>query len=269
MSNTNNYHICTALKRLIAAFVLLLTFAACYADEISTKPESTTQEIVVGFFQLAPHAFVDEHNQPTGAALDYMQQQIAPRLGVKITWQMVPFSRLIYLLDTGKIDAALTLAKTPEREEKYLYPDTPITFMQSGLAVLAQNPLTAVEKHSDLQDTTIIFTKGGYLSPFMRDPSVNINYIVGDSNIFRTMLRLVVAERADAVYNPTALTLQYEARKIGITDKIRLIPLPDEPVGLYTVFHENKEQLFRQFNLLNTTTHDNISYQELLKPYLQ
>ncbi len=264
MSNKREYPRSQHSTKLVIFFILQLFCRTILADEASPKPE-----MLVGFFQLAPHAFINEQQEPAGAAIDYMTQDIAPKLGVKITWQMVPFSRLIHLLDTNKIDAALTLAKTPEREATYLYPETPITFMQSGIAVLANSHLTAVTKHADLHGTKIIFTKGGYLSPFMRDPSLDIRYIVGDSNIFRTMLRLIVAERADAVYNPTMLTLQYEAREIGVADGIRMIPLPDDPVGLYTVFPKNRKALFQQFNQLNTANHDHASYQELLKPYLQ
>ncbi|MCG8612343.1 MAG: transporter substrate-binding domain-containing protein [Pseudomonadales bacterium] len=226
--------------------------------------------LTVGLFNLAPHAFTDsaDETQVKGAAIDYMERYIAPEMGVSIHWQVYPFSRLIMHMEEGKLDAVLTLAKDGNREKRYLYPDSPLTYMQSGLAVLASSPLIKVQSPEDLLDTEIGFTKHGYLSPFMRDARLDINFIVGDLNAFRTMLRLLNAKRLDAVYNPTIMTLRFEARQLQISDHLRFIPLPEQKVGLYTVFCKGCSEALARYNHAHNERRQRTPYETLLSPYL-
>lgn len=196
----------------------------------------------VGFFSLAPHAFLDVDKRPTGAAVDYMQQYLAPHMKVQIDWQHLPFTRLLYMLDNERIDAVLVLAKNPGREEKYLYPAQPFAAMQSGLVVSTNSHLESIHRVDQLYGTKIGFTKGGYLSPFMQDSSITFQYVVGDSHIFQTLLKQLDAGRVDAVYNPTMESLIFEARELGLQERVRFLALPEPEVALYTVFSKRAEQ---------------------------
>ncbi|MCP5169384.1 MAG: transporter substrate-binding domain-containing protein [Hahellaceae bacterium] len=233
--------------------------------------------IKIGFFSLAPHAMQEASYAPAkGAAVDYVGQYVVPEmakiLGTELDahFTVLPFSRLLHMLQTGEIDAALTLAKTPEREEIFRYSAEPLTSMQSGLALRKEFPVYFVDTPESLRILRIGFTKDGYVSPWMRDSQIPLQLFVGDKNVFVTLLRVLSAHRLDAVYNPTLITLKYEALKLGISSQLRFLPLPEPQQGLYTVFRHNiLPEWLQAFDLAHQRVRERLDYATLLSEYLE
>ena len=95
----------------------------------------------VGFFTIEPHTIVESPGTYTGAAIEYFEK-IADLMGIsEIRFQELPLARLVEELERETIDVILFLAKNPERESKFRYPDTPYYMGQSGVAVTASSPL--------------------------------------------------------------------------------------------------------------------------------
>jgi len=258
------------VNRIISRAIFLVATALFSTVTFGATPE--TREIMkVGYFVLEPHALAESETlEPSGAAVDYMEQYIAPRMNVSIEWSLLPFSRLMRYLDSGKIDAVLLLGKNPERIEKYLYPEKPVTLEATGFALKNSYPLTQIKSVEDLKNVQVGFTKNGYISPFMRDENIQFDFITGNERyLWQRFLKQLVAGRIDAVYNPSLTVLKYNAKKLGLSEKLRFIELPEPPIGLYTVFSKSAGGFLRRYNSAHTDLIRSNNYATLQKKYLE
>ncbi len=229
------------------------------------SPPSNT--LRVGYFVLAPHA-LEKGDQPEarGAAIDYTKM-VAGKMAIPVTFMELPFSRLMKYMDDGRIDAALFLVRTPEREAAYRYPDHPFTRTRSAVAVRADSPLSAVSAASDLMGMTIGYFELGYASPFILDAGIPLERITGSENIFQMLLKLLVNHRIDAVYSPAIGALEYDAGILAIRDQIRILPLPEPEIDLYTVFGPGvPDGIVSEYNRVHNETRER--YDTYLQPYL-
>lgn len=69
----------------------------------------------------------------------------------------------------------------------------------------------------------------------LRNPQLNTHKLYGSDLIYRSyqMLRL---NRFDAMYSPDQFDFQAEAIAFHFFDQIRILRLPEPPIGLYTAF---------------------------------
>ena len=97
-------------KCFFCVLVFLFAGSSAYAETIN-----------MGFFQLKPHAFVeDSSTEPVGASIEYFNI-ILEKMGCNVSWKgPFPFLRLTKELKNGSLDGAIVYSKNPERE-KYLY----------------------------------------------------------------------------------------------------------------------------------------------------
>ena len=107
-------------------------------------PAVAAEPLKVGYFDLPPHTTAGLSAGQDAAAKDYFRR-VAERMGVaEVEFSQYPLPRLLLMLEQGRLDLALILAKTPEREAKLVYPGTPLFSTASVLAVRSNNPLSAV-----------------------------------------------------------------------------------------------------------------------------
>jgi hypothetical protein len=67
----------STIPLLFCAFFISTTPTTIFAEEV----------IKIGYFNLAPHAFVKEgRGLPVGAGIDYWEHYLAPEMGVKVRW---------------------------------------------------------------------------------------------------------------------------------------------------------------------------------------
>jgi ABC-type amino acid transport substrate-binding protein len=234
------------------------------------KNTEAGETMKIGYFTLAPHSFAGtQKSKPVGAAVDYMERYVAPEMDVRIEWSLLPFSRMMKYLDEGTIDAALLLGKNSERLEKYLFPAEPVTSEITGLAINKSCSLTRINTANDLKGLKIGFTKDGYLSPFMRNKQLRFDFTVGTETIWQQFLKKLEAGRIDAAYNPTLTVLKYEAKLLGLTDKLKFIELPEPRIGLYTVFSKSSADLFKRYDTVHAALCKRHNYEDFLKKYLE
>ncbi len=184
---------------------------------VSGAYSSDAQTLRVGFFTIEPHTIVESPGNNGGAAVEYFLQ-LTKAMGIDdVRFQELPLARLVEELEKDMLDAILFLAKNPERESLFRYPDAPYYMGQSGVAVAASSSLQSISAIDDLLPLRIGMLARGYLSPFMQDERLKFDPVSGNTPILQNLKKLV-AGRVDAVYVPDLAVIQFEAYRNGYDD---------------------------------------------------
>lgn len=209
------------------------------------------ESLRIGYWNIPPHVTGIANNRPTGAAIDYFDQYIAPHLGVTIAWDAdaTPPIRLMDQLRNGQKDAMIFLGKTKERTSYLRYPDpyldTPQTF-----AFLEDYPVSRITKLSDLHGLRVGFLVGGRIPDKLRDDKIHYDLIAGERLFHRNIEKLLLG-RIDAIYAPLTISLNNIVKEMAVDDKVKLVPIEFlDPVLIYTVFSRKtvSEDVVKKYN---------------------
>jgi ABC-type amino acid transport substrate-binding protein len=233
------------MKRFLVVGVLLTAVLAIAGAQ---------QTIRIGFWDNGPFVVGQPGGKaPVGAAVDYWTTTVAPAMNVKVEWVgPTPLLRLLSQLKTGDIDAVLIIGKNPERAQMFLYPSTPSIRFQPGIAVLKDNPLTAIKTQADLNGMTVGTAQGAIVSDFIKNANVTWDNVSTATWIQDGFVKMV-NKRIDAVFNLTLAGLQYEASQT-FPGKFKFLPLPVPPADIYTAFAKTEKgaAFLKQFDVINT-----------------
>jgi len=209
---------------------------------INASAENTAPEkIIVGYFDFPPHTFPQNSMQPS-AALAYFDK-IAQKMGVEVEYKHYPLSRLVFLLDHQRLDAALFLAKTEARTKVFSYPSKPYFTTNSVFVVPSTSSLKSardIEQKSTLQ---LVVWEGGFHSPTLT-ASKNTLVPLSGNDVAARGIQLVVNGRFDAFFSPDSHAIEYEASVSGKTDSIRILPISGEDLDIYSVFSQKSANVF-------------------------
>lgn len=232
---------------------------------------SYAADLRVGYFKLVPHAYPGQEKRAQGPMIEYFSQ-IAEKMGItEVAYIEAPLSRLMKLLEQGRIDALLYMAKNPEREKRFQYPKTPFVTIRPALAVRADNPLRAVTSASDLESFTIGARADiSYLPAVLQNEHIQIDPLYGSGDVLERNLKKLASKRLDAVFESGLRTLRFWVKHLGFEPDIRVMPLPGAPLELYTIFSENspREKLSLYEKTLKAFLKTR-SYNEIFETYYQ
>lgn len=180
------------------------------------------ERLTVGYFDLPP--YTRDFSEPpadtnNGPAIRYFRA-IAQRMGITAEFRLYPLARLLHSLERSELDAALILARSPERESRFIYPRQPWIYTRSAIIVRADSPLRHIRGPEDLAGMRIAHWSGGYIAPLLRHGSISLTPASGSEIRSRAMDYLLNC-RVDAFYLPDALVLGQlppggELRKISL-----------------------------------------------------
>ncbi|MDG0818035.1 transporter substrate-binding domain-containing protein [Bdellovibrio svalbardensis] len=210
-------------NRLTLCTLILSLLLAC-------SSEARDDSITVGYFDLPPHGTL-KNGKEVGAALEYFDI-IAKQMGVRFHYIQEPLSRL--LVDK-KIDLILYLGKTPAREKTHVFFPNPLFKMQGSITVRNDNPILVINHIEDLKHMKISIWQEGYLSPLLTADHLTLEKMTGD-NVTERSLRKVLSGRSQGFYSPELLSVTYAIKKLGLTEKLRIMNLPEKPVELSPAF---------------------------------
>jgi len=189
----------------------------------------------IGYFTVAPHAMPGPQGAPQGIAVEYFKIVAGEMPLEEMEFIQLPLGRLLRELEDNRIDMALLLAKNAERAGKFVYPEESFCVTKPSIAVSASNPLERVSSVNDLLPLTFHETPANYRTTIMRDPRLKIEPLTGE-DFTRRCYAMLVAGRIDACYQPDHYPIQFTALRKEFQSKIRILYLPDPPIGLYSVF---------------------------------
>lgn len=218
---------------------LLFAVVACPAVMVSAE------SLRVGYFDLPPHTPIAGQADSQGAAIAYFDR-IAARMQLdEVSYQGYPLPRLLMMLERGQLDMALILAKTPEREGYLAYPAQPFVVVQPVLLVPQLHPLQRVDSVEQLLSLRLGAWQDGYRSPMLRDPRLQLQTLTS-SNVVRQSLEMIAGGRLEAFYHPDDLAVRYQLQQLQMQARIRLLPLPEQEMPLYSAFSRPAASVYLQ-----------------------
>lgn len=261
--------------RFIAALLCLITAVGSHAGTspgaltaVKSSAQTTgTKALKVGYFDLPPHSDDGTTDAP-GAAMIYFNK-VAEVMGVKVEYIHLPLSRLTFMLENNRLDAALILAKSDARAKLFAFPSN---------TLLTTKPVFVVKRNSKLQDWADIqkqhhlkigVWQGGYHSPNLA-ANKNVLIPLSGNNVAHRGIELVINERFDAFFSPDSHAVEFEALKHGQLDSIRILPIDNETIPLYTVFtHKSAPIYLEAYEHALKKVKAELAYDTVLQHYLQ
>jgi ABC-type amino acid transport substrate-binding protein len=223
------------IKKISLIITVVFLCFAVYSDDLNAET------VKMAAFQLEPFMMNDESGEVTGIAVEYWRQYIAPRMGVDLeVLGVFPIVRALALLESGEIDIIPNMTKIPEREEKFLFPETILAQIDSCLIVRPDSPLSSITKPEDLYGMRIGFLDAAYIPPMFIDERIDLE-LVQHQDYRQINLNKLWAGRLDGVLDINYISMIYYLNKKGYRERVKVIPLPTEAVHVYTVFRDTEK----------------------------
>ncbi|MBN2041334.1 MAG: transporter substrate-binding domain-containing protein [Spirochaetes bacterium] len=203
---------------------------------------SAQETVKIGTFTLPPFMMETGPDKKTGGvAIDFWKKHIAPEMNVTVeAIGPFPAMRIIKMLEDGTIDLIPNMTKIKEREAKFIFPKTPLSRITTCLVVRKDSPLKIIRKKEELFNLRIGFLEGGFIPPLIRHEKIKIELVYG-ADYFQRFIGMLDARRTDAFLHINHLSLMYELKLMGISEKYRIILLPVKKINVYCLFQKTEK----------------------------
>ena len=272
------------MKKVSGILILIILFnTACNKEDSKVKvlpaeinssesiviSDLADDEIKMLYFYSPPHIFVDENGKLTGAVYDFIEEGIAPEMGVNFLWasDSTSIPREIDILKNNANAAVALLSLTEERSKVLAYPQNPYFTEQSVFAVLKTNPLDHIDTVDDILDLKIGYADGGVLPGILKDDRLNLE-LSSNSDYHLINIKKLNLGRIDAVFSPSKSTLSYIIREEKLADRIKLINIQSSESTYFIVFSQLAPELLSKYNDAFKKIDGKKFYLEKLKKYI-
>ncbi len=218
--------------------LIVLLFFICFIAK--------SEEVTLAYIDLYPHIYSDENNVTQGPLSTFLNDYIAPEMGVTFKLVKMPLLRIFKSMDDGEISGIAIAGFNKERNLKYTYPSSYTYSMQSALLTKKTHALKRVISPSDLKDLRIGYFGGGIKTPYIKNNKIELQKIYG-LNVWKRNFQRLLKNRVDAVYSPSKLNLISLVKQQKLKSITNIITLPEDPIKLYTIFANS---LFNEENNL-------------------
>lgn len=210
-----------------------------------------SEEVTLAYIDLYPHIYEDENNITQGPLSTFLNDYIAPEMGVTFKLIKMPLLRIFKCMDDGEISGIAIAGFNKKRNLKYTYPNSHTYSMQSALLLKNTHPLKEVVSPSQLRNINIGYFGGGIKTPYIKNNKIKLQKIYG-LNVWQRNIQRLLRNRVEAIYSPSKLNLESLIKNQNLTSQTNIITLPEEPVNLYTVFanspFNDKNNLISRYN---------------------
>ncbi|MFS4457563.1 substrate-binding periplasmic protein [Bdellovibrio sp. HCB2-146] len=197
------------------------------------KPE----KIRVVYYHFPPD-IIDTPNGPSGAAYD-IWERAAKRAGIKIEWSgSIPYLRALKMLESGRVDGMLRLARTPEREVKFYFTDKAPFWGSTGIIVKKNDSLQKISTDKDVAGKKIGWLRGGTLPPFLARNRERIAWESATDNSIEVNMMKLQSDRVWGVYFIFSSTALYYLSEHHMLADYKVLPFPGSEKGsdMYAAF---------------------------------
>ncbi len=220
------------------------TLAGCSSEE--TANADGEQVIRVGTQNdYPPFAFADDANQLTGYDVDMMKAVDEQLDGYTFEYVAVPWDSMFLALESNKIQAiADQVAKTPERQEKYLFTDE--SYFAAETVIAVKEGREDIQTIEDLEGKAVGALAGDSYTLLLEeynetaDEPIELKY--SESGNPSEILQDVQNGRVDAYVNdPIMMNAVLEKNELGV--EIVGQPLVNDDMGIVLKDEEKGEEL--------------------------
>ena len=205
-----------------------------------------------------------EDGEIKGADKD-ITEQVLNQLGYQVTWQLMPWRRVLHDVATGAADAILDIAPHEDHQDTYLFTGEPLSSHETVLFHDLRRPFA----FNDLGDLNglVIGVSPGYLynnpefigsDAFFREPAPSFE--ANFQKLLRGRVDLVAMSRPVGIYT---------SRTLGIENQISFHRQPLSSSDFYLAFHraEKWQDPSEQFSRALREFKKTKQYHEILQEY--
>lgn len=253
----------TLASAILTLALILTPTAGALAEEVKVYRIATE-----GAY--APFNYLDENGQPDGydIAVAKAVDELIPE--VEFEYQAVEWSSIFAGLEADKYDLIVSqAAKTPEREERYLFSD--VAYSWSVGAIAYKTGRTDIKSMDDLAGKTVTVAVGSsnanVIETWNEEHGNVVNVVYGDGDISKALLE-VQEGRVDAtLVSPQTASLVIAEQGLDVEYVLRT---DDEPKHVYWLYQkdEDGEVLKALVNEALQTLIDNGTLSEISLQYL-
>lgn len=208
-------------------------------------PGAFADTLRVNVYDFPPHIFVEKGN-PRGPGISFFQKYLNPPPGETIQWIPTPFARVLQDLQNNKTDAALFLARTPEREKFLRFSSVALFTTSSAIIVRRDSPLARARSLADFKGLTLGHSKDSITPHELIEQGIKVESLSGEDVIERNIQKLR-SHRLDGIFIPTASNGEYILHKIKAEKEFQIFVVPNSKLNLHIAFRKNiDEQTFQR-----------------------
>lgn len=217
--------------------------------------------LVAGDVSFPPYVY-EENGQVKGIHADIVRVVLG-RLGLDYEIKTYPWKRVISMTDSNKITLSLSWVEKRERFQKYLMVG-PIQYGRTVFMV-KKNSNIQFNELKDLNAYKIGTISGySYTKEFDEADFLDKHPATVDN---ATLISKLLKSRVDIIIGDES-TLEFEAKRLGVSLVVKVLPKPLKVVGRYAVFpKENTHQAAIFSNALNELKFDKEFYQSIVDKY--
>ncbi|MBV2168220.1 MAG: transporter substrate-binding domain-containing protein [Bdellovibrio sp.] len=214
----------------------------------SLGARASTSEVLVGVYDLPPHIIIPAQGTPQGAAPQFLNKYVFQKSPLKVHWVAAHFARTMIDLENGRLDMVLLVAKTSERENKYIFSESPLYQTPSGIVVKKDSKIQKIQSLHDLQGLSLGHDLGSIVPDYFKETGVKFHFVSGQ-DYFKRNLRLLRSGRIDGFFVPTFSHGLYKLKKDHLLSEFSILEIPAKPLKLYIIFGKKTDpQLIKAVN---------------------
>ena len=230
---------------------------------IVTGADAGPKRFNVVYTDWFPYTYT-EKGKARGFELEIFQA-VAAEMRIQAAYDSYPWKRCLLLLETGQADALVSMMKTCDRETYTDYPAEHISisqsvfFTQAGSAIAYNGNLEAMKNFNIGLIMGFSYGDAFDRADFLeKDPSPNTTILI----------KKLLAGRHPVAAENESVVSGY-ARKMGISDRIRILRPPIETERLYVGFSKTRhlQKLVERFSTALAEFKTSGAYQVILNKY--
>ncbi|MFC4321741.1 transporter substrate-binding domain-containing protein [Litchfieldia salsa] len=237
-------------SRLLLSSVILVGLSGilngCSTKETTTADGTEDKVILVGTQNdYPPFAFADENNELTGYDIDVVKEVDKRLDGYTFEFVATPWDSMFLALESNKIQAvADQVAKTPEREEKYLFTDE--SYFAAETVIVVKSGRTDLQTLEDLEGKKVGALAGDsytlLLEEHNKKAEKDIILKYSESGTPSEILQDVQNGRVDAYVNDPIM-INSVMKKYELDLEVVGNPLVNDQIGIVFKQGEQGEEL--------------------------
>ncbi|AFY00924.1 amino-acid ABC transporter [Bdellovibrio bacteriovorus str. Tiberius] len=190
-------------------------------------------------YDLPPHIFTLNGN-PQGPGITFFQDYLKIP-NTEVQWVATPFARVLWDMQNKKVDVALFLVPSAEREQYMRFSKTPLFTTSSAIIIPRNSPLMKAKSLEDFRGRTLGHSKDSFTPTDLLKHGIKIEPLSGE-NVIERNIQKIQGNRLDGIFIPTASNGEYTLRKLKVNDQYQVFVVPNTSLNLHVAFRKDIDE---------------------------
>jgi len=196
-----------------------------------------------------PACFEDIDGNIVGVNIEIVRE-LCRRLKFNLDIKLVPWKRVLSLVEQGKVDAGMPLFKTPERLKYALYPSTPLHKVAMQVYTQPQSNFIYKNLPEDLYGKTVGIRRGYSISPKFDQAIADGSIEVNELDSVEQLIKMTASSRLDAMIDKGSTVDFYLKKQAALLKHIGQVSQPQAAfLAISKRASQDVDILFRKVDL--------------------